>query len=380
MILLVYVSSLVSTPALRQPGQLILFTLLFLLHIALHFSWMVKKFFTSRIWYILYFIIQGLLIFAISVMNELNGFTIGLYMGMAGVAVGILWPNRIGTILSGLYFFTLSSLNTILEWGWREYLNTLPLFALMFLFVYTYVIAFLRQEAARERTQALLKDLEDAHQKLSEYATRVEELTIAEERQRMARELHDTLAQGLAGLIMQLEAVDSYMDNENTGQAQVVTQQAMQSARTTLADARRAIQNLRTSAQEKEKLSNVLGREVDQFTKNSGISTTYEFAAKEEDIPATFAADIHRILQEALRNISRHANAKHVLVRLETGDGKLKLSIKDDGHGFDVQEALEKPGRFGLGGMQERARKLGGDLTFESTVDIGTAIQLEGAI
>ena len=377
LILLIYVTSLINTPALHQPGRLVLFTLLVLLHSILHLNWLIKNLFSNSIWCILYFLVQGGLIFVIGMMNEMHGFTIGLYMGMAGEAVGVFWQSRRETITSGVFFFALTSINTILKWGWQGYLDILPLYALMFLFVYTYVTAFLRQAAAREHTQTLLKDLEEAHQKLSEYAARVEELTIAQERQRMARELHDTLAQGLAGLIMQLEAIDSHLENNNTGQAQAVTQQAMQRARTTLGDARRAIQDLRTNAIENDSLSNALGREIDQFSANTGIQTIFEIDAQEMEIPASFVQDILRILQEALRNISRHANAKHVLVRLETEDGNLKLIIQDDGMGFDPQEALQKPGRFGLGGMQERAQKLGGQLTIDSTMYKGTHIQLQ---
>jgi NarL family two-component system sensor histidine kinase YdfH len=375
LIILVYVSSLVYTPALRQTARLIPFTLLVTLHVILHFRAMmaIKK----PVWQWLYFLAQGVLVFAIGSMNNLNGFTLGLYMGMAGEAVGYFWPRRLETIVSGIYFAGITIVSLFLEWDWVDFLNALPIFGLMYLFVYTYVIAFMRLDAARKHSQALLQDLEAAHQKLSEYAAQVEELTLSQERQRMARELHDTLAQGLAGLVMQLEAIDSYLENSKTEQAQAVTRQAMQRTRTALSEARHAIQDLRSSALENENLTDALGHAVDQFTASTGIHSTDEVAVQNPDFSPTLTADILRILQEGLRNISLHSNASHVKVVLDRQDTRLRLTIQDDGIGFDLGEAQNKPGRYGLKGMRERAQKLGGELNIDSVPGTGTTIQLE---
>ncbi len=372
---LVYITSLVQTPSLRQPGALVLFSALVLTHSLLHGQ--VERLIKIPGLKWVYLIAQCGVVFAIGTMNNLNGFTLGLYMGLAGEAMGLLWNNRRAIILSGIAYFIIMSLNTYIEWGQDAFLQYLPIAALMMLFVYTYVISFMRLDEERTRVQALLHDLEAAHKQLSEYAARVEELTIEQERQRMARELHDTLAQGLAGLIMQLEAVESHLENNRLAQAQNITHQAMGRARTALAEARRAIQNLRAVAPDDISLADALGREIEQFTRCSGIHTAYQVSGKEVTLPPSYSQEVLRILREALNNITRHAHAANVQIHLEKWDEGLRLSIHDDGEGFNPMEAGQKSGSYGLAGMQERARKIGGLLNIESIPGQGSTICLE---
>ena len=113
--------------------------------------------------------------------------------------------------------------------GWWA-LGTFPIV----LFVVIYVTMYMRQIEARAQAQALAVELEKANQQLSEYADRVEDLTIANERQRIARELHDTLSQGLAGLILQLEAADANLSANHPEKARAIVQQTMDHARATL--------------------------------------------------------------------------------------------------------------------------------------------------
>ena len=138
-------------------------------------------------------------------------------------------------------------------------------------FVLMFVWMFDRQNKAREEAQNALRELDVAHRQLTEYAAQVEDLTLANERQRMARELHDTLAQGLAGLVLQLEAIDSHLSRGNTTKAQAITQQAMDRARSTLADARRAIDDLRSGDVPEVDLETAVREEADRFTAASGI-------------------------------------------------------------------------------------------------------------
>jgi len=192
----------------------------------------------------------------------------------------------------------------------------------------------------------------------------------------MARELHDTLAQGLAGLILQLEAADSHLESGNPIRAQGVVQQAMQRARTTLQEARRAIQSLRPAALEQGDLMDALRREIHQFAADTGVRTTFAVGAEPPDVSPGMAQDILRIVQESLSNVARHAQASYVRVRLaENGDG-LVVVVQDDGIGFDPAEGLERPGCYGVAGMQERARRLGGALRVESAPGEGTRVIL----
>src|SRR3990172_7937682 len=142
----------------------------------------------------------------------------------------------------------LSAVNFGLQLGWDMLPALIAYIAPMAFFILVYALMFQRQAKARQQTQSLLADLEIAHRQLAEYAVQVESLTLNAERERMARELHDTLAQGLAGLILQLEAANSHLTSNRFDRAQMILQQAMARARATLADSRRAIDDLRTGA------------------------------------------------------------------------------------------------------------------------------------
>lgn len=360
--------------SMRQPGPLALFTVLMGVHgtLRLFLFRMVQR---PR-WVLAYFPLQGVLVFAIGYLTQIESLIMVLYMVLVGESVGVLWPNRRAVALTATSYVVLLALNIIVVWG-IDALNELVLMlGLMLAFVLVYVILYIRQVQSREDSQALLQELEVAHRQLKEYAAQVEELTISQERQRMARELHDTLAQGLAGLILQLEAADSYLENGNQARAQSVVQQAMQRARTTLQEARRAIQALRPAVLERGNLVDALGHEVEQFSATVGLPATFEVSTAPPIVAPERALDILRIVQEALSNIARHAQASHVLVRLATDGGDLQVVIKDDGLGFDSSVGLDRPGCFGLAGMHERAERIGGTLQVESQVGRGTSVVL----
>jgi NarL family two-component system sensor histidine kinase YdfH len=377
----VYVIALVSNPSLRAPGPLALFTVLMLAHGILHFFGPLVIVAARQInrwrWALVYFALQAALLQAIVLVTDLQDLSLGLYMALTGEAAGALWPHRRAIALAVSFYAGLVLLNVVLTWGPEAVIRVLPILGLMLLFVLTYVILFVRQTEARERAQTLLRELETAHSQLQEYAAQVKELTISQERERMARELHDTLAQGLAGLILQLEAADSHLETGNSERAQAVVQQAMGRARTTLHEARRAIQALRPTALEQGNLIDALGREVDQFVANTGIHATFEVEGGLFDVPPDLAQDTLRIVGESLTNVAHHAQASHVRVRVAGSEGAYRVVIQDDGVGFDLNDELEQPGRFGIAGMRERAQHMGAFLHVASAPGKGTKITLD---
>jgi NarL family two-component system sensor histidine kinase YdfH len=241
-------------------------------------------------------------------------------------------------------------------------------------FTVVYVVLFNRQVEARQRAQVLHEELESAHLRLREYADQVEELTLGRERERMGRELHDTLAQGLAGLIMQLEAIDSHLAGGGTERARALVQQALQRSRTTLHEARRVIQALRASSLDGGDLIKALRQEAGGFEASNGIPCRFEVDADALVVPAERAQEILRIVQEGLSNAARHARATRVGVRLWQRQGEMHVVVTDDGGGFDPDGTA--PGGFGLAGMRERAARLGGSLRVTSATGGGTTVEL----
>jgi len=357
-------------PELQAPLTAVIYLVLVLVHILLH--WVLgiiasqpKKVF----WYIVF---QGVLAFIISWMSGQIGVVFALFMGLLGEAVGLFGLKR-RAFFSGVYYLTLAAVNAtqvadpaIIGW-------TLVGIVPMVIFVVAYVALYMRQTEARQQAQTLLTELEAANRQLSEYAAQVEDLTIAAERQRMARELHDTLSQGLAGLILQLEAADAHLTKERPDRAHKIVQDAMGQARETLADARRAISDLRSSVDSVPGLEQALEAEVKRFEDATGLPC--ELAVQlNSKLPDSIVETGLRIISEALINVARHAQATHAWVQVEETDAQLCLEIRDDGNGFDL-EAVEA-GHYGLLGMRERARLAGGTLEVMSGKEQGTTINV----
>lgn len=245
----------------------------------------------------------------------------------------------------------------------------------MVVFVVMYVSLYTREAKAREQAQTLLGELETAHAQLTEYAATVEDLTLKTERQRIARELHDTLAQGLAGLILQLEAADSHLLNDRHDKAQSIVQQAMVRARTTLAEARRAISDLRQDTSPSG-LTEAIQAEVERFEHTTGIPCKLDLYQ-----PTVFsnqiAENVLRAVSESLMNIARHAGATQAAISMKCFDDQLQLMISDNGIGFLPAEVIGRAGHYGLVGLRERARILGGSLEIQSQPSQGTTIKIQ---
>ena len=211
--------SMFEEPRLRTPLVLSTFSFLVLVHILLH--WYLEKISKRPAFLLWYVIVQGGLAFVISWMSGQIGMVFASFMGLLGEAVGLFGLNR-RALLASVFYLMLAAINIsqaseLVSLGW-----TLLAIIPMIIFVVVYVTLYIRQLEAREQAQALLTELEAANRQLSEYATQVENLTIVAERQRMARELHDTLSQGLAGLILQLEAADAHLTKEHPERAQEI--------------------------------------------------------------------------------------------------------------------------------------------------------------
>jgi NarL family two-component system sensor histidine kinase YdfH len=246
----------------------------------------------------------------------------------------------------------------------------------MIIFVTMYVSLYTRASNDRDQARKLLVELEIANRQLAEYTHQVEELTLTTERQRMARELHDTLAQGLAGLILQLEAADSHISNQNQQKAQAIIQQAMSRARTTLSDARRAIRDLRENPSTPTDLDDAIKTEIERFQTSTGI-TCNENICMAADISAQLAENILRTIIEGLSNIARHAEATEASISMTCDDHTISIEISDNGIGFDPQTAVGRSGHYGLVGIRERARLFGGSLTIDSQPSQGSILKIQ---
>ncbi|MFF0472906.1 sensor histidine kinase [Streptomyces sp. NPDC004284] len=200
------------------------------------------------------------------------------------------------------------------------------------------------------------------------------EAGVADERRRLAAEIHDTIAQGLTGVIAQLQVVSMATDPEV---ARVHLGRAADLARHSLGEARRSVRNLGPVALEHDDLPEALRKTVADWAERTGVDTRFTVTGTEAPLHDEVAATLLRIAQEALSNAARHSGAGRAGVTLSYMGDEITLDVRDDGRGFDPLARPERGGDgggFGLDGMRARAERLAGTVTVETAPGEGTAI------
>ena len=212
--------------------------------------------------------------------------------------------------------------------------------------------------------------IENAH--LYEQARR---LAVVEERQRLARELHDSVTQALYGATLYAEATARQLAS---GQVELATEHLRElrdTAQEALREMRLLIFELRPSALESEGLVTALRARLEAVEERAGLEVGFQVEG-EATLPAEIEEGLYRIAQEALNNALKHARARNVSVYLNRGGEAVILEITDDGIGFDPSTAVEGSG-LGLDGMIERAAHMGGELVLDSEPGAGTRVRVE---
>jgi len=233
-----------------------------------------------------------------------------------------------------------------------------------------YIISRIMGQLRRER-QALL----EANSKLEHYVTTLEQLTVSRERNRVARELHDTLAHTLSGVAVQLEAIDSLWTSDRK-QSRQILQHSLKATREGLTETRKAIESLRATPLEDLGLSNALRDYAEMTAGQAGFELQLELPEQLEGLPEDVEQCFYRIGQEAIENVGRYANAKSARIRLAHTGKELRLEVSDDGIGFDLQDVNEGT-HFGLQGMCERAQIIHAVLKIDSQPGKGTQLSLD---
>ncbi|WP_326577238.1 sensor histidine kinase [Streptomyces sp. NBC_00481] len=225
-----------------------------------------------------------------------------------------------------------------------------------------------------ERTNTALQQALDENAALhAQLLLQAREAGVADERRRLAAEIHDTIAQGLTGIIAQLQVVANAPD---LGIARTHLARASDLARHSLGEARRSVHNLAPVALEHDGLPEALKKTVTEWAERTGVRAEFTATGRVELLHDEVSATLLRIAQEALSNAGRHARAGRVGVTLTFLGDEVILDIRDDGSGFDPLALPERTrtGGFGLNGMRVRAERIAGTLTVESEPGHGTAL------
>jgi signal transduction histidine kinase len=224
------------------------------------------------------------------------------------------------------------------------------------------------------RLRAQQAALDTANSQLRRAAGALEGLTISRERNRLARELHDTLAHTLSGLSVQLETVNAYWDVD-PGEARTQLGAAQETARLGLQETRQALTALRASPLEDLGLGLALRQLAEAAAARADLALDLDLPNPLPPFAPEVEQGLYRVAQEALANVVYHARARHLTVALAGAPSTTRLVIRDDGVGFDPAVPIT-PGHFGLAGIRERAQLIGGLLNVTSRPGSGTTVEL----
>jgi len=311
-------------------------------------------------------IIGGMLLY-----YELDFFAI-LFMPLGGQSVFIL-PRRKAITWIGIFAIAI----IIGQLTQFEFPNGLP-FTFLYLaglfFVASFSTTMLRTNEARIQSDQLLDELQQAHDQLQDYAGQAEELATAKERNRLARELHDSVAQTLYGLTLQAEAAARELKTGQTDRAAEQLREIRDSAQQSLQETRLLIFELRPPILEQEGLVSAIRARLESVESRSGLKAQIQLQEVGQ-LPAKVEAGLYGVSNEALNNVLKHARATEVKVSLKKESNKIILEIQDNGVGFDLASAETHRG-MGLNGMKERAEQFGGNLQIKSGTS-GTTIRVE---
>ena len=326
----------------------------------------------SVLWRVhLYLAFQTSLIFVSSLFFLEVDFLALLYVPVVGQATYLL-PRRPACAWLVL-LLVLNFAGQLFQFGWPDALTFILLYTTGLIFTSAFSIFTLQAEASRHQTESLLAELQATHQQLQEYAAQAGELAIVQERNRLARDLHDSVTQALYGLTLQSEAAARQVQAGQTAEAVNQLREVRDTAHQALREMRLMIFELRPTILDQEGFIPALQIRLDAVEGRSGIRTTLR-ADGVSRLPLDIENGLYGIAREALNNILKHAHAQNVAIELACSKRAIHFTIQDDGVGFDP--AGTRAG-LGLNGMQERAAQIGGTLILESQPEHGTCLRIE---
>jgi NarL family two-component system sensor histidine kinase YdfH len=354
-------------------SRTIVFTLLLLLLAAILWFSLSGKL-ARRVLFICLLLQMGI-VFAIYLLAQQEPLTLSLALALALEIITLPRLASTQVLLLSLGSYILLSIGMLaaqritfgpgMKWLWISILQDIPVYLSQLLFLTGYLF--------------LYRQLDRSHQQLQAASTHIEELTRLTERQRLARDLHDTLAQGLAGMVMQLEVANSHLLKCRVERGQELVQGVLKDARTALSSTRQAIDDLRIEGNTSDKLIARIQGELHRFASTTGIVCQTQLADLAA-LPPSFAELVSRLIREGLQNIARHAHARQVWVEIRQEQGKYVFLVRDDGRGFDLASTLHAPGHYGLLGLYELAELAGGHFEVRSAPGQGTTLSLRIAM
>ncbi len=276
----------------------------------------------------------------------------------------ISWAAAAALALMGLWLYA------IMGYGSRSPMTTIVIGGVMTasaIGLGLFIHAIIKQSIERH---ALLEALEKTRGELARSERRA---GVLDERQRLAREIHDTVAQSYTGIVTHLEAAEAALDGD-LSQASLHLDQARAMARSGLDETRQLVWALRPDLAPGEPLERALGRMAAEWSRRQDTATTFTVSGEPRPLPAEIAAALPNMLREALNNVRKHARATQVDVTLSFFENRVALDVHDNGVGFAPPSADGQSAGFGLRSLRDQAARLGGELALESEPGEGATV------
>ena len=317
---------------------------------------------------LLFFSVQCALVFGIGLFLGIGNFV--MVMPLVGFAVERLKPGPRLVVYVALAAAVVLPLGLRYD-TWASALISGAGVSTAILFMAIFAHMRLSEQQARERAEQLMAELEEANVQLAAYATQAEELAMTQERNRLAREIHDNLGHTLTIVNVQIEAAKAVMDS-NPDRALDALNKAQEVAQEGLARVRESVAALRESPVSNRTLGKAIASLVKE-AESAGIVTEFKVSGKPRALENKVALALYRAAQEGLTNVRRHARASRVDVLLDFQPAEVRLEVRDNGVG-----AAETAGGFGLLGIRERMQLLGGRV--EISTDVGKGFCLTASV
>jgi signal transduction histidine kinase len=245
-----------------------------------------------------------------------------------------------------------------------------------YLFFGTFGAGLRQANEARQHSQRLLAELREAHEQLQAYTSQAQQLAVSEERNRLAREMHDALGHRLTVAVVQLEGAQRLIPTNPERSASMIEamREQLKQALTELRQTVSALRSPGTTAALNGSLETAVSHLVQTFQEATGLTINLIMSEELPLMPEAHRLALYRAVQEALTNVQRHAKARQAWLILTADAAHVSLTVADDGQGLKGDVA---DGRFGLIGLRERAKQLGGSLTLGAAEEGGAKLTMQ---
>lgn len=316
-----------------------------------------------------YFLIQLPLGGLIVSLGKGTGYNALLLIPLAGHAVVLLSEYWVYLANAGILMIYIISTGSYTS-NWSEVWAELPTFLAGLIFIMVFTQSSVSEERARREVERLVGELQDANQRLRQYALQVEELAISKERNRLAREIHDGLGHSLTTIHMEIQAARAVMEL-HPERSRIMLEKAQSMTQEALADVRHSVSTLRDSPEENQPLSNLVTHLLGTCDM-AGIISDVKILGAPRPLSAQAHLTMYRAAQECINNVCKHSSANHVWIRLDYLDvTHFRMLVQDDGVGADTLED-----GFGLMGMKERINLLNGTLIIQTEKNQGFRLEI----